>query len=101
MITRLLSCFVYWETWERRRQTRSPLWKSSVNFGYKIVGYPSYYFGNMLRLSISEPALELHSRAVPNVEAHYHVKGPNTGRNSWRKAERKHMLRLGLGLSFR
>ena len=67
MITRLLSCFVYWETWERRRQTRSPLWKSSVNFGYKIVGYPSYYFGNMLRLSISEPALELHSRAAPIV----------------------------------
>ena len=30
----------------------------------------------------SEPALELHNRAVPSMEAHYHVNGPNTGRNS-------------------
>ena len=30
----------------------------------------------------SEPALELHSRAVPSVEAHHSVNGPNTGRNS-------------------
>ena len=29
----------------------------------------------------SEPALELHSRAVPRVEAHHHVNGPGTGRN--------------------
>ena len=28
-----------------------------------------------------EPALELHSRAAPSVEAHHHVKGPDTGRN--------------------
>ena len=30
---------------------------------------------------LSEPALELHSRAVPSEEAHHPVKGPNTGRN--------------------
>ena len=30
----------------------------------------------------SEPALEPHSRAVPSVEAHHRVSGPNTGRNS-------------------
>ena len=30
----------------------------------------------------SEPALELHSRAVPSVEAHHRVNGPDTGRNS-------------------
>ena len=29
----------------------------------------------------SEPALELHSRAAPSVEAHHHVNGPDTGRN--------------------
>ena len=31
---------------------------------------------------ISEPALQLHSRAAPTVEAHHRVSGPNTGRNS-------------------
>ena len=30
----------------------------------------------------SEPALELHSRAAPSVEAHHGSVGPNTGRNS-------------------
>ena len=30
----------------------------------------------------SEPAQELHSRAVPSVEAHHCVNGPNTKRNS-------------------
>ena len=30
----------------------------------------------------SEPALELHSRAAPSVEAHHCVSGPNTGKNS-------------------
>ena len=30
----------------------------------------------------SEPALELHSRAVPSVEAHHYSVGPDTGRNS-------------------
>ena len=30
----------------------------------------------------SEPALDLHTRAAPSVEAHYHVNGPDTGRNS-------------------
>ena len=30
----------------------------------------------------SEPALELHSRAAPSVEAHHHVSGANTGRNA-------------------
>ena len=29
-----------------------------------------------------EPALDLHSRAAPNVEAHHRVNSPNTGRNS-------------------
>ena len=29
-----------------------------------------------------EPALELHRRAAPSVEAHHHIKGPDTGRNS-------------------
>ena len=29
-----------------------------------------------------EPALELHSRAAPSVEAHHRVNGPDTGRNS-------------------
>ena len=29
-----------------------------------------------------EPALELHSRTVPSVEAHHHVNSPDTGRNS-------------------
>ena len=28
------------------------------------------------------PALGLHNRAVPSVEAHHHVNGPDTGRNS-------------------
>ena len=32
--------------------------------------------------SKSEPALELHSRAVPSVDAHHRVSGPNTGGNS-------------------
>ena len=35
-----------------------------------------------LKSPISEPTLELHSRAVPSVVAHHHVSGPNTGRNS-------------------
>ena len=30
----------------------------------------------------SEPALELHSRDAPSVEAHHRVNGPNAGRNS-------------------
>ena len=30
----------------------------------------------------SVPALELHSRAAPSVEAHHRVNSPNTGRNS-------------------
>ena len=30
----------------------------------------------------TEPALELHSRAAPSMEAHHHVNGPNIGRNS-------------------
>ena len=30
----------------------------------------------------SQPALWLHSSAAPSVEAHHHVKGSNTGRNS-------------------
>ena len=60
----------------------SPLWKSTVNVGQKIVGDPKNYFGHMLRLSILEPALELSSRAAPSVEAHYCVNGPNTERNS-------------------
>ena len=34
-------------------------------------------------------ALELHSRAAPSVEAHYRVSGPNTGRNSGEKADKK------------
>ena len=29
-----------------------------------------------------DPALELHSRTVPSVEAHHHVNGPDTGSNS-------------------
>ena len=29
-----------------------------------------------------EPALKLHSRAVPSVDAHHHVNGPDTGINS-------------------
>ena len=29
-----------------------------------------------------EPTLELHNRAVPSVEAHQGVNGPDTGRNS-------------------
>ena len=29
-----------------------------------------------------EPALELHSRAAPSVEAHHCVNSPDTGRNS-------------------
>ena len=29
-----------------------------------------------------EPALELHSRAVPSVDAHHGVNGPDTGSNS-------------------
>ena len=32
--------------------------------------------------SKSEPALELHSRDLPSVEAHHRVSGPNTKRNS-------------------
>ena len=31
---------------------------------------------------IQEPNLELHSRATSSVEAHHHVNGPDTGRNS-------------------
>ena len=30
----------------------------------------------------SEPILELHSRAALSVEAHHHVNGPDTGKNS-------------------
>ena len=30
----------------------------------------------------SEPALELHTRAPPSVEAHHRSDGPETGRNS-------------------
>ena len=30
----------------------------------------------------SVPALELHSRAAPSVEAHHHSDGPDAGRNS-------------------
>ena len=36
------------------------------------------------------PALELHSRAAPIVEAHHRVNGPDTGRNSGgRQIEKK------------
>ena len=35
-----------------------------------------------IQAPIQEPTLELHSRAVPSVEAHHRVNGPNTGRNS-------------------
>ena len=31
---------------------------------------------------VAEPALELHRRAVPSVEAHHGVSGPDTGRIS-------------------
>ena len=30
----------------------------------------------------SEPAQEQQSRAVPSVEAHHHVNGPDTGKNT-------------------
>ena len=40
------------------------------------------YWVLVLKRPESEPALELHSRAVPSVEAHHHVHSPNTGRNS-------------------
>ena len=32
--------------------------------------------------ALIKPALELRGRAVPSVEAHHHVSGPNTGKNS-------------------
>ena len=31
---------------------------------------------------MTEPTLVLHSRAVPSVDAHHHISGPNTERNS-------------------
>ena len=43
----------------------------------------------------SEPALELHSRAAPSVEAHQHVSGPNTGRNSGGRRIKKDPKKYG------
>ena len=40
----------------------------------------------------SEPALELHSRAAPSVEAHQRINGPNTGRNSRGRRIKEMML---------
>ena len=37
----------------------------------------------------SEPALEIHSRAAPSVEAHHRSVGPNTGRNSGGKQKKQ------------
>ena len=44
----------------------------------ELVDYTRY----CLAVIISEPALELHSRAAPRVEAHHRVNNLNTGRNS-------------------
>ena len=41
----------------------------------------------------SEPALELHSRAVQSVVAHHRVSGPNTGRNSAGRQTIKKMVK--------
>ena len=39
----------------------------------------------------SEPALELHSRAAPSVEAHHPSDGPDAGRNSGRRRLKKNV----------
>ena len=39
-----------------------------------------------------EPALELDSRAAPRVEAHHHVNGPDTGRNSVERRIKKTLI---------
>ena len=44
--------------------------------------YPTWYVVSPQHAPNQEPALELHSRAAPSVEAHHHVNGPDTGRNS-------------------
>ena len=45
-----------------------------------------------------EPALELHSRAVPNVEAHHRVNSPNTGRNFEERWIKKNVSKNNLPL---
>ena len=45
----------------------------------------------------SEPAQELHSRAVPSVEAHHRSVGPDTGRNSGGRLIIKKILETDLG----
>ena len=44
----------------------------------------------------SEPALELHSRAAPSVDAHHSAVGPDTGRNSGGRWIIEKKLRPGL-----
>ena len=48
---------------------------------------PTFNFGPISSTHLdaspkSEPALELHSRPAPSVEAHHCVRSPKTGRNS-------------------
>ena len=42
-----------------------------------------------------EPALELHSRAVPSLKAHHRGNGPDKGRNSGGR-QKKNILYLGI-----
>ena len=70
------------------RVTVTLKWGACRRSLFDLLGTVAGYLLGVREAPNQEPVLELHSRAVPSVEVHHCVNGPDTGRNSggrWKK----------------